>query len=276
MQCTECKGTGKYVGLVKEEPCKACDGSGGVDEKWEETAASIGDKKWEGIFFSARDVEIFNARMRQFETVSTTPNPSPSVKNDEMPISLDDCFPSGSPKKPYDKPEVSELGKLRPCSFCNRSAVKLCQEMFPGPEGPVVIGWRCVCSCGNNGLCVKDKVGAVVAWNQFLENGLGSFRSVSRPCVRHGATLQGKRPVMKPTVGRILHFYRYVAGQGHKGPLAAIVTKVIGDGVGSSYKVNLATFDEGGNNHVDRDVVLVQKGESDPDSDFCCWPPREE
>ena len=27
-QCTECRGSGKYVGLVEEEPCRACAGSG--------------------------------------------------------------------------------------------------------------------------------------------------------------------------------------------------------------------------------------------------------
>lgn len=30
MKCTECNGTGKYVGLLKEELCKRCNGTGGL------------------------------------------------------------------------------------------------------------------------------------------------------------------------------------------------------------------------------------------------------
>lgn len=45
-----------------------------------------------------------------------------------------------------------------------------------------------------------------------------------------------------PTVGRVVWFYRYVPGQGHKGPLAAHVAHVHSDTL-----VNLMVIDEGGN-----------------------------
>lgn len=74
--------------------------------------------------------------------------------------------------------------------------------------------------------------------------------------------------MIKPTVGRVVWFYVYGQGQGHKGPLAALVTKVWSDRV-----VNLAIFDEDGSQWPQTSVRLVQENEETPGSNYCTWMP---
>lgn len=74
--------------------------------------------------------------------------------------------------------------------------------------------------------------------------------------------------MIKPTVGRVLWFYKAVPGQGHKGPLAAIVAKVHTDSC-----VALCAFDEGGRARSEPSVRLVQEGEKCPTFDYCAWMP---
>jgi hypothetical protein len=75
--------------------------------------------------------------------------------------------------------------------------------------------------------------------------------------------------VIKPTVGRVVWFYKYLAGQGHKGPLAAHVCCVHSDS-----RVNLMVIDENGNPHSETSVLLIQEDASiSPDSNYCTWMP---
>ncbi len=75
--------------------------------------------------------------------------------------------------------------------------------------------------------------------------------------------------MIKPTIGRVVWFYKAVAGQSHKGPLAAIVTKVHFDTM-----VNLAVFNEDGVSHGETSVILKQDPqEFDPACNFCEWMP---
>lgn len=58
MRCESCKGTGKYVGLVKEEPCVECDGKGRIVlEKQKMTTGEELDlpKHHENVTVSRRD-----------------------------------------------------------------------------------------------------------------------------------------------------------------------------------------------------------------------------
>jgi hypothetical protein len=73
--------------------------------------------------------------------------------------------------------------------------------------------------------------------------------------------------MIKPTVGRVVWFYKYSPGQGHKGPLAAHVAKVIDDS-----HVNLMVVDEDGNPRPEKNVYLKQ-GVEDLASDYCEWMP---
>lgn len=74
--------------------------------------------------------------------------------------------------------------------------------------------------------------------------------------------------MIKPTVGRVVWFYKYSSGQGHKGPLAAHVAKVYDDTC-----VNLMVIDEGGTPRSETSVLLVQEDGEAPTSDYCTWMP---
>ena len=74
--------------------------------------------------------------------------------------------------------------------------------------------------------------------------------------------------MIKPTVGRVVWFYKYVTGQGHKGPLAAHVAYVHSD-----MRVNLMVIDENGNPRSETSVRLIQEGEEAPTRNYCEWMP---
>ena len=58
--------------------------------------------------------------------------------------------------------------------------------------------------------------------------------------------------MIKPTAGRVVWFYKWVEGQGHKGPLSAHVCQVHSDTM-----VNLMVIDENGNPR--------------PQTNYCTW-----
>jgi hypothetical protein len=72
-----------------------------------------------------------------------------------------------------------------------------------------------------------------------------------------------------PTVGRVVWFYVFVAGQGHKGPFAALVAKVLDDGK----KVNLRVIWDNGEATARKDVLFVQEEAECPASDYASWMP---
>ena len=74
--------------------------------------------------------------------------------------------------------------------------------------------------------------------------------------------------MIKPTVGRVVWFYKYVKGQGHKGPLAALVACVHSD-----MHVNLAVADEHGHMRSELTVRLIQENDEVPQQDYCGWMP---
>jgi hypothetical protein len=74
--------------------------------------------------------------------------------------------------------------------------------------------------------------------------------------------------MIKPTVGRVVWYYKYVKGQGHKGPLAALVAFVHSD-----IFVNLAVSDENGNMRSETSVRLIQENDEAPMQDYCGWMP---
>lgn len=74
--------------------------------------------------------------------------------------------------------------------------------------------------------------------------------------------------MIKPTVGRVVWFYKYVPGQGHKGPLAAHVAFVHSDSM-----VNLMVIDENGNPRAETSVYLRQEGTETPQGNYCEWMP---
>lgn len=74
--------------------------------------------------------------------------------------------------------------------------------------------------------------------------------------------------MIKPTVGRVVWFYKYVEGQGHKGPLAAHVAYVHTDTM-----INLMVIDENGNPHSQTSVYLHQEGDEIPSHNYACWMP---
>ena len=73
--------------------------------------------------------------------------------------------------------------------------------------------------------------------------------------------------MIKPTVGRVVWFYKHTAGQ-HKGPLAAHVAFVHHDSM-----VNLMVIDEDGNPRSATHVLLVQEGGPLPFANYCEWMP---
>lgn len=74
--------------------------------------------------------------------------------------------------------------------------------------------------------------------------------------------------MISPTVGRVVWFYKYVDGQGHKGPLAGHVAQVHSDAM-----VNLMVIDENGNPRSETSVPLYQDDLSPPSGDYCRWMP---
>ena len=75
--------------------------------------------------------------------------------------------------------------------------------------------------------------------------------------------------MIRPTVGRVVWFYKYFQGHGHKGPLAAIVAHVWSDTV-----VNLMVIEENGNPRSVTSVTLKQyEGAEMPACDYAEWMP---
>jgi len=74
--------------------------------------------------------------------------------------------------------------------------------------------------------------------------------------------------LIKPTIGRVVWFYKFWAGQGHKGPLAAIVTAVHSDTC-----VNLCAFGESGQSFGETSVRLRQPEDDVPQMNYCEWMP---
>lgn len=78
--------------------------------------------------------------------------------------------------------------------------------------------------------------------------------------------------MIKPTVGRIVHYYP-PSDSNCSGPLAAMVVCVWSDTC-----VNLAIFDKNGvaMGKPPTSVLLIQDGNEVPSGgSYCCWPPRE-
>ena len=75
--------------------------------------------------------------------------------------------------------------------------------------------------------------------------------------------------MIKPTVGRVVWFYEYVAGAGHRNrPLAAIVSLVHSD-----IMVNLMVISADGVPRSETSVPLVQEGHEVPQGVYCSWMP---
>ena len=74
--------------------------------------------------------------------------------------------------------------------------------------------------------------------------------------------------MIQPTIGRVVWFYVYSPGQGHKGPLAAHVCKVH-----SERMVNLLVISEEGIVRPETSVHLAQDNEEVPAGNYCCWMP---
>jgi hypothetical protein len=77
--------------------------------------------------------------------------------------------------------------------------------------------------------------------------------------------------MIEPTVGRVVWFYTYVEGQGHKGPLAAHIAAVHSSG--STAEVNLMVISSTGDPRSEKNVILLQDDEARPGCDFCTWMP---
>lgn len=74
--------------------------------------------------------------------------------------------------------------------------------------------------------------------------------------------------MIEPTVGRVVWFYKFARGGGHKGPLAAHVCKVH-----SPQMVNLMVIDESGIAFPESSVFLKQDDGETPQFDYCEWMP---
>jgi hypothetical protein len=96
---------------------------------------------------------------------------------------------------------------------------------------------------------------------------------------RHGPC-QHQQPkketiLIKPTVGRVVWFYKYNSVTGHQGPLAAHICKVWGDRL-----VNLMVIGEEGVPYAETSVLLLQDdapaGMPPPQGNYCCWMPYQQ
>ena len=74
--------------------------------------------------------------------------------------------------------------------------------------------------------------------------------------------------MIRPTVGRVMWFYAYSPGQGHKGPQAAHVAYVHSPSI-----VNLMVINETGVPRSETRVRLLCDNEEAPASKYCCWMP---
>lgn len=76
--------------------------------------------------------------------------------------------------------------------------------------------------------------------------------------------------MIRPTVGRVVWFWKKRAADENVQPQAAMIAHVWGD-----YCVNPAIFDESGNAVKDppTSLRLVQEGETAPDFPHCTWMP---
>jgi hypothetical protein len=74
--------------------------------------------------------------------------------------------------------------------------------------------------------------------------------------------------MIKPTVGRVVWFYKSNGAGKFKGPLAAHVAAVQSDQL-----VNLMVIGASGTNYPRVGVMLVQDGEPVPTADYCTWMP---
>ena len=78
--------------------------------------------------------------------------------------------------------------------------------------------------------------------------------------------------MIKPTVGRVVHFFPATTDPLHRDdePLAATIVRVW-----SNSCVNLALFDGNGHLHRRSSVLLHQEENERPDAGFAAWPARE-
>lgn len=102
-----------------------------------------------------------------------------------------------------------------------------------------------------------------------------AFHDVGTTIDMHGIAVRADSPrppernlMIKPTVGRVVWFYVYSPGNGHKGPLIGHVCKVHSD-----RHVNLSVIGEDGRQRPELTVPLVQDNEDCPAADYCCWMP---
>ncbi len=70
--------------------------------------------------------------------------------------------------------------------------------------------------------------------------------------------------MISPTVGRVVWFYKYIAGQGFKGPMAGHVAFVHHNSM-----VNLMVIDENGVPRSETSVLLCQDDQSPPTGNYC-------
>jgi len=105
------------------------------------------------------------------------------------------------------------------------------------------------------------------------------FHGYSGPCpkppiVAPQNVLLEKETAMKPTVGRMVHYYRWLQrgiSTGHEGPLSATVAAV---SESSPTRVNLMVLNEDGTTFGRQGVAFVGESEEVPQSEYCTWPPR--
>lgn len=74
--------------------------------------------------------------------------------------------------------------------------------------------------------------------------------------------------MIEPSVGRVVWYYKYVEGQGFKGPLAAHIAHVHSDNM-----VNLMVIDQNGNPHGETSVPLEQEDNDAHMGSYCTWMP---
>ncbi len=74
--------------------------------------------------------------------------------------------------------------------------------------------------------------------------------------------------MIRPTIGRVVWFYKSVEPGLHKGPLAAHVCYVHSDSL-----VNLMVITENGEPSAETSVTLVQENGEVPTFSYCTWMP---